>query len=202
MPRATTALTNKSTLPVLNHQSSRTRPDHKHSPSSSSNVNEFGAKSSARYSNQHSIDSSAVYPPSSRESGQYTPPDFGVLRTHSLSTTATLSNNSIDPSSSPTSFPPVSPMGSKQTRRQSVGKKRKPAPVYILHSKNLHHHHPLQLVPLIRLPNSLLPTPNYLNRNCHIRIVLDLVGLKVNRCIIWFRTCRYHSRADHRKIKN
>jgi len=100
-----------SALPVLNRQSSRTRPDHTYSASSSSSiVNEFGKSSSARYSNQHSIDSSAIYPPSSRESGTQ----------YSLS-------NTIDPSFPP---PPSSIGSNKQTRRQSIGKKRKPAPVY------------------------------------------------------------------------
>lgn len=133
-----------STLPVLHHQSSRTRPDHTYSASSStSNVNDFG-KPSARYSNQHSIDSSPVYPPSftfsPRESGQYIPPD--VSRSYSLNTTGTHYSlpNSIDQtSSSPisplssSSFPPPPSIASretKQTNRQSIGKKRKPAPVY------------------------------------------------------------------------
>jgi hypothetical protein len=117
-----------STLPVLHNQSSRTRPSHTYSPSSSSsNVNEFGKSSSARYS---ITDSSAVYPPSSRESGQYMQ-DSDVLRSHSLSTTGTQYSlsNSTDPLS-PSSFPPASSNGNKQVRRQSVGKKRKPAPVY------------------------------------------------------------------------
>jgi len=121
-----------STLPVLHNQSSRTRPDHTYSPSSSSsNVNEFGRSSSARYSTtQHSIDSSAVYPPSSRESGQYVQ-DSDVLRSHSLSTTGTQYSlsHSTEPLS-PTSFPPASSNGNNQVRRQSIGKKRKPAPVY------------------------------------------------------------------------
>jgi len=118
-----------SALPVLNRQSSRTRPDHTYSASSSSSiVNEFGKSSSARYSNQHSIDSSAIYPPSSRESGQYIP-SSDVLRSHSLSTTGTQYSlsNTIDPSFPP---PPSSTGSNKQTRRQSIGKKRKPAPVY------------------------------------------------------------------------
>ena len=110
------------TLPVLNRQSSRTRPNHTYSPSSSSaHVNE----SSARYSAQHSIDSSAVHQSSSRESGQ----GSDMLRSHSMSTTYSLSNT-IDPSS--TLFPPPSSSSnaSNPVRRQSVGKKRKPAPIY------------------------------------------------------------------------
>ena len=114
-----------STLPVLHHQSSRTRQDHHtySASSSSSNLNDFGnIKSSIRYSNQHSIDSSAVYPPS------LTAP--GVLRSHSLSTT---NSATVDPSSSP--FPPTPPSmiasrETKQLHRHSIGKKRKPAPVY------------------------------------------------------------------------
>ena len=123
-----------STLPVLQHQSSRSRPDHTYSASSSSsNVNEFGGKSSTRYSTQHSIESSAVYPPSTRESGQYiVAPD--VVRSHSLSTTGTRNSfsNSIDPPISP-SFPlppSITSREAKQMHRQSIGKKRKPAPVY------------------------------------------------------------------------
>ena len=136
-----------STLPVLHHQSPRTRPDLTYSASSStSNVNDFG-KPSARYSNQHSIDSSAVYPPSftfsPRESGQYIPPDMS--RSYSLSTTGTHYSlpNSID-QTSPMSPSPISPLSSssfppppsiasretKQMNRHSLGKKRKPAPVY------------------------------------------------------------------------
>ena len=137
-----------STLPVLHsNPSSRTRTDHTYSPSSSSsNVNEFGGggggrkSSSARHSTaQHSIDSSALYPPSSRESGQYVTTSTDVLRSHSLSTTGTQYSSS-DPISPPSlttasSFPPPTAASTtignnKQIRRQSVGKKRKPAPVY------------------------------------------------------------------------
>lgn len=123
-----------SALPVLHHQTSRTRPDHTYSASSSStNLNEFG-KSGARYSIQPSIDSSAVYPPSLRESGQYMLAS-DVLRSHSMSTTGThhsLSNTSAI--SSPPLPPPSSNLNaSKQMHRESmggIGKKRKPAPVY------------------------------------------------------------------------
>jgi hypothetical protein len=124
-----------STLPVLHHQSSRTRPDHTYSASSSSsNLNDFvGNKSFIRYSNQqHSIDPSAVYPPSltfpSRESGNQhmvAGAAPGVFRSHSLSSTT----NSVDPSS----FQPPPSIASRETKqmhRQSIGKKRKPAPVY------------------------------------------------------------------------
>lgn len=130
-----------SNLPVLHHQSSRTRPDRTYSASSSSsNLNDFGGggggKSSLRYSTQHSIDSSAVYPPSftvsSRDSGQHVvAPD--VLRSQSLSTTNTQYSlsNSIDPISSSFPSPPSFANGeTKQMNRQSIGKKRKPAPVY------------------------------------------------------------------------
>ena len=127
-----------STLPVLHHQSSRTRPDRTYSASSSSsNLNDFGGKSSLRYSTHHSIDSSAVYPPSftvsSRDSGQQVvAPD--VLRSQSLNTTNTQYSlsNSIDPTiASSFPSPPSFVSGeTKQMNRQSIGKKRKPAPVY------------------------------------------------------------------------
>ena len=53
-----------------------------------------------------------------------------------------------------------------------------------------------QLFCLFPHSNILLATRKHHSRNCHIRIVLDLVGLKVNRCIFWFRICRCHRQVD------
>ena len=132
-----------STLPVLHHQLSRARTDHTYSASSSSsNLDEFGLPVNKPPSGQYSIQpsiSSAVYPPSfaisSRDSAQdVTVSD--ISRSHSLSTTGT--QNPIDQTSTyPSSasalssfqFPPPS-KEAKQMNRQSLGRKRKPVPVY------------------------------------------------------------------------
>jgi hypothetical protein len=133
-----------STLPVL--RLSRTRPDHTHSASSSSsNLNDLGlpaVRSLGQHSSRPSISiSSAVYPPSfaieSRELAQdvvTTPdsphsPSTASAQHHDRASTYTLSTSPL----SSFQFPPTPTFANKETKqmnRQSMGRKRKPVPVY------------------------------------------------------------------------
>ena len=131
-----------STLPVLHHELSRTRPDHTYSASSSSsNVNDFGLPvkkpSSGRYSTDPSISiSSTVYPPSFAVSSREDMVAPDMFR--SSTTGAHFDQTSTYPSSiaplSTFQFPPTSTTtaaaASRETQRQSIGRKRKPVPVY------------------------------------------------------------------------
>ena len=140
-----------STLPVLHHQSERMRPTRTYSASSStSNVfitNDQGAlpvRNSAH--RRPSVDSSLAYSPSSPLSSQALR-NSTQSNSQSLSTTGiqhassnyqqTSSHSSFSTSilpSSPLSPPPplsaIASQETKQMNRQSLGRKRKPVPIY------------------------------------------------------------------------